>query len=624
MARPAPASRGARPWPFPLSWRRVTGRLLGSLWLRATGTLLLASSLTLPLPIVAIVHHRQALAAGGRALSEARLQADIRRVRLAVAGEAGAVRGYVLTGDPALVSDYDRSRSQAAIAWSDASADAGDSGLQAELAPVRSELDDWQTWADGRLRPAGAGQEPPGPAALRDGDRRRAGFLAASGRLDALAAAGAARDGAGSDALHRAAANAGIAGVLLGDGAIVAVAAILLVLARRPVTRLAEAAIGLAGGARTSVPYTDRRDEVGSLARALTRWRQAEVSRRAIVDHSSIGLFTLGPDLRLVDANPAVQEMFGVPPDDPAPAELDSFVHPDDLEAVLVLQRRLASGACDHARLEVRCVRGDGAVFWSGLTVAVVRDVDATPSQYVCMIEDVSGRREQLERAARVQRDLLPGSAPELDGYELAGLCRPSLEMGGDFYDWQLREPGILTLTLGDVMGKDMPAALLMATVCVALRSSATLPTVGEAVRSVAASAGRDLNHAGAFVTLFHGRLDLRTGLLTYVDAGHGLALVVGKDGAHPLARGTSLPLGVLEGEVYEESSVRLEPGQALLVFSDGVLDVHRGLEARLETTGDLLVGAGSAREMAERLASGRGAVNDDVTVVVLRRRHAG
>jgi hypothetical protein len=97
--------------------------------------------------------------------------------------------------------------------------------------------------------------------------------------------------------------------------------------------------------------------------------------------------------------------------------------------------------------------------------------------------------------------------------------------------------------------------------------------------------------------------------------------VVVGEDGVRRLPRGRSLPLGVLEGQPYEELSARLEPGETLVVFSDGVLDVHPGLEERMETVGELLAGAGSAQEMAERLASGPGVVADDVTVVVLRRQ---
>ena len=97
--------------------------------------------------------------------------------------------------------------------------------------------------------------------------------------------------------------------------------------------------------------------------------------------------------------------------------------------------------------------------------------------------------------------------------------------------------------------------------------------------------------------------------------------VVLGEDGVRRLPRGRSLPLGILEGQPYEELSATLEPGDTLVVFSDGVLDVHPGLEGRLETVGELLAGTGSAQEMAERLASGPGAVADDVTVVVLRRQ---
>src|SRR5205085_7243046 len=131
-----------------------------------------------------------------------------------------------------------------------------------------------------------------------------------------------------------------------------------------------------------------------------------------------------------------------------------------------------------------------------------------------------------------------------------------------------------------------------------------------------------DLEKAEAFMTLFHARLELETGLLTYVDAGHGLVVVVRSDGAIRLPRAHSLPLGVLAGEGYEQASVILRPGDALAVFSDGVLDVHPRLEQHLaEEAAVLVAGAGSAQEMAERLATNPAAtITDDVTVVVLRR----
>src|SRR5256885_15147325 len=152
--------------------------------------------------------------------------------------------------------------------------------------------------------------------------------------------------------------------------------------------------------------------------------------------------------------------------------------------------------------------------------------------------------------------------------------------------------PGTLSLPLGDVMGRDMPAALLMATVCTAMRPSTVQRTAAEAVRTVAASTERDLERAGAFVPLFHACLDLDSGTLAYVDAGHGLLAVVGPHGARRVNGARCLPLGVLAGEPYEESSIALEPGEALVVFSNGVLAVHPELEDGLEAVAGLLAGA--------------------------------
>src|SRR5207302_1721461 len=126
------------------------------------------------------------------------------------------------------------------------------------------------------------------------------------------------------------------------------------------------------------------------------------------------------------------------------------------------------------------------------------------------------------ERAARIQRGLLPRTTPLLKGYDLAGACKPAEDVAGDFYDWTLSDEGQLDVTVADVMGKGMGSGLVMATVRAVLR--AARPELGPAARvRLAASfltpgAGED----GLFVTLFHGRLDTATGLLRYVDAGHG------------------------------------------------------------------------------------------------------
>jgi serine phosphatase RsbU (regulator of sigma subunit) len=247
------------------------------------------------------------------------------------------------------------------------------------------------------------------------------------------------------------------------------------------------------------------------------------------------------------------------------------------------------------------------------------------PSHYVCMVEDITERKERMAYAAQVQQSLLPDSAPQLEGYELTGRCQPAEEVGGDFFDWYQPKPGTLTLTLADVAGKGMPSAILMAMMRSALRASSWMASVAETVQSVADLTIGDLERAGAFLTLFHARLDLETGLLSYVDAGHGLMLVVGEDRVTKLPGTSSLPLGVLSGQRHRESSLTLRPGDSLVAFSDGVLDVHPELDARdaeMETAAAaVLRGAGSVAAMTERLMTNPQArTEDDVTVVVLRR----
>jgi len=229
--------------------------------------------------------------------------------------------------------------------------------------------------------------------------------------------------------------------------------------------------------------------------------------------------------------------------------------------------------------------------------------------------------RERLAQAAGVQRELLPDTVPRLDDYDLAGTCMLAEEVGGDFFDWSTDVPGTLTLSLGDVMGKGLSAAILMAAVGSALRAGSRLPTVQAAVESLADSIARNIEKMGMFVTLFHGRLDVATGTVTYVDAGHGLALVIraGGEVLHPGP--TSLPLGTLANQTYRSASLLLEPGDALIVFSDGVLDAHPDL-VHPQQVGGLLVGAETASEMASRLigAASTGSLVDDITVVAIRR----
>ncbi len=230
----------------------------------------------------------------------------------------------------------------------------------------------------------------------------------------------------------------------------------------------------------------------------------------------------------------------------------------------------------------------------------------------------------ELARAAQVQAELLPRDVPRLAGCQLAARCVPAREVGGDFFDWQEPTPGVVSLTLGDVMGKGMPAALMMATVRAALEAVARQSPPALAIQTVATALERDLESSGSFITLFHAQANTMTRCVDYVDAGHGHVFVRRADGRVETLPPRGLPLGVLAEATYQEGSVTLDPGDALVMYSDGLVDARPDLALTPSELSELLHGATSAAEIVERLvalAPQGEPLPDDLTVMVLRCR---
>jgi serine phosphatase RsbU (regulator of sigma subunit) len=198
----------------------------------------------------------------------------------------------------------------------------------------------------------------------------------------------------------------------------------------------------------------------------------------------------------------------------------------------------------------------------------------------------------------------------------------PARQVGGDFFDWTANHQSVY-LSLGDVMGKGMPASLLTATARAAMRSVTHL-SVSAAVEAVNRAISPDLAQSDSFVTVFYANLNAATGRVTYVDAGHGLAFVQRRDrGVQPL-RQRGVPLGILPDAAYPEGVTTLEPGDTLVLYSDGLPDARPDL--RLDPVGvaEQLGDLTAAQAKLDRLVGLVADVEtrpDDLTLLLVRRQ---
>lgn len=231
----------------------------------------------------------------------------------------------------------------------------------------------------------------------------------------------------------------------------------------------------------------------------------------------------------------------------------------------------------------------------------------------------------EMSAAGAVQASMLPPGDLEVDGWHVAGVCRPALAVGGDFYDYGVAN-GTLHVGLGDVMGKGTGAALLGAGTRAAVRGIHAAVTAGAdlgvTITHVARTLLADFERAASFVTLFEAALDLEDGLLRYVDAGMGLALLRRADGTVERLTGRDRPLGVLPDDHWTEHETDLEPGGRLLVFSDGLLDLLPDPDAWVDAVGRLLAEHGTAPSLLGAIASlsDERIALDDVTAVAVYR----
>lgn len=193
-----------------------------------------------------------------------------------------------------------------------------------------------------------------------------------------------------------------------------------------------------------------------------------------------------------------------------------------------------------------------------------------------------------LEVARHIQFGLVPAPRFQRGEVRIHSHLRPANTVGGDYYDIIDLDGDRIGLVVGDVAGKGMPAALLMALLQGSLRTLITAGLRGDAVLSKLNEYLCRSIPANSFVTLIYGELDTASGELRYVNAGHNAPFLVREGGAMDRLPSTSIALGVAERSMFHEAGIRMGPGDRLLLFTDGVTEAFNEHEeeygeARLE-----------------------------------------
>jgi sigma-B regulation protein RsbU (phosphoserine phosphatase) len=299
--------------------------------------------------------------------------------------------------------------------------------------------------------------------------------------------------------------------------------------------------------------------------------------------------------------------------------------------------------ALDHGlncEVTLRNYRKDGTGFWNELLLSPVRDEKGTITHYIGIIADISERRRaederhELEIARQIQMSLLPKAPLNIDDVSMAGVCVPAAQVGGDYYDFFCHGENV-DVVIADVSGHSVGAALLMAEMRSTLKAEVRRHEVNfsgpaHILSDLNEALYADLNGADLFITMFYLRYNRTNHILTYANAGHNLPLLLRNDAlACQQLDAEGLILGVKRDVEFEQKSLTLQPGDSVLLYTDGVVDTENergeffGIErvcrsychSRTEAPDVVL------NTLLNTLHDyrGRGAFMDDISMIALR-----
>jgi serine phosphatase RsbU (regulator of sigma subunit) len=235
---------------------------------------------------------------------------------------------------------------------------------------------------------------------------------------------------------------------------------------------------------------------------------------------------------------------------------------------------------------------------------------------------------QEMLTAQHIQQSLLPRHVPALPGWTFNPYYKPAKKVGGDFYDFLALDDGRLGVFIGDVAGKGVPAALVMATTRTMLRTAARAGAPpGHVLAGVNDLLTNDIP-PGMFVTCFYALLEPASGQLRYANAGHELPYRC-RSGQVSEVRATGMPLGIMPGSAYEEFELALIPGDCVLFHSDGLAEAHNHrremfglprLVALLQANPNPATIIDVLLVELNRFTTGAGEQEDDLTLLTVQR----
>ena len=203
-------------------------------------------------------------------------------------------------------------------------------------------------------------------------------------------------------------------------------------------------------------------------------------------------------------------------------------------------------------------------------------------AEYIEELKETTAQNASMESelgvARSIQMSMLPmtwPAFPDRDDLDIYGCVSPAKAVGGDLYDFRLRD-GKLFFCIGDVSGKGIPAALVMTVISSMFRTISASVDSPERIMSTINSAISARNENLMFVTLFVGVLDLSSGVLHYTNAGHNAPVVISGGNPRMLSVDANVPVGIMQDWVYSQQETTLPAGSVFFLYTDGLTEATR------------------------------------------------